>query len=138
MLAELRPRQLLDEFFKRADAARQRDEGIGALEHQLLARVHILDDDEFIDVHEHLFARAEKFRDDAGDLAASAKHRFRDFAHQAEAAAAVDKANVGVGERLAELTRGESVSRVHAFARAAVNADAFDGFDELKSGRCGI
>ena len=39
--AELRPGHLLDQFLQRADAAGQRDEGVGALEHHPLALVHV-------------------------------------------------------------------------------------------------
>ena len=39
--AELLPGHLLDQFLQRADAAGQRDEGVGALEHQPLALVHV-------------------------------------------------------------------------------------------------
>ena len=45
MTRELDPGHLLDEFFQRADAAGQRDEGVRALEHQALAGVHVGHDD---------------------------------------------------------------------------------------------
>ena len=91
------------------------------------AGVHIFDDDEFVDVLQHLFAGTEKLGDDAGDLAARAEHGFSDFAHQTETAAAVDQTNISLGERLAEFTCGDGVGRVQAAARAAVDANAING-----------
>ena len=43
--AELRPGHLLDQFLERADAARQGDERVGAVEHRALALVHVAGDD---------------------------------------------------------------------------------------------
>ena len=45
---QLRPGELLDQFLERADAAGQCDERVGALEHQLLALMHAVDDDELL------------------------------------------------------------------------------------------
>ena len=44
---ELRPRRNLDHLFQRAEAAGQRNEGIGALRHDSLALMHVGGDDEF-------------------------------------------------------------------------------------------
>ena len=44
--AELHPGELLDQFFQRADAAGQRDEGVGHLEHLVFALVHVAGDDQ--------------------------------------------------------------------------------------------
>ena len=46
--AELRPGELLDQFLERADAAGQRHEGIGLVEHGLLAHVHVGRDDDLL------------------------------------------------------------------------------------------
>ena len=53
---ELDPGQLLDEFFERADPAGQRHEGIGALEHQALSRMHVGHDDDFLGLLQHQFS----------------------------------------------------------------------------------
>ena len=45
---ELRPGHLLDQLLQRADPARQRDEGVGAIEHRLLALVHVADDNHLV------------------------------------------------------------------------------------------
>ena len=42
--AELNPAQLFDEFLQCADATGERNEGVGALEHNALARMHVGDD----------------------------------------------------------------------------------------------
>ena len=46
--AELRPGELLDQFLQRPDAAGQRHEGVGALEHDAFALVHVARDDPFL------------------------------------------------------------------------------------------
>ena len=59
---------LLDQFLQRADAAGQRDERVGALEHQPLALVHVGRDDHSC-TRVSAFSRArQKVRNDAGDL----------------------------------------------------------------------
>ncbi len=127
MPAELRPRQLFDQFFERPNAAWKSDEGIRAFKHEALAHVHVLDHDQLIDVLEHLFLGAEELWDDACDLAASAEAGARDFAHEAQASAPINKANTVVGQGFAELPGGDGVGRVEALAGAAVDADAFHG-----------
>jgi len=47
---------LLNKLFQGADAAGQGDEGIGALEHYALARMHVRHDDEFIRLLKLAFA----------------------------------------------------------------------------------
>ena len=46
MAAELRPGHLLDDLLQRADAARQRHEGVRQLEHLAFALVHVARDDQ--------------------------------------------------------------------------------------------
>ena len=50
--AKLGPGELLDQFLQRADAARQRHEGVRALEHDALSLVHVARDDQFLRVDE--------------------------------------------------------------------------------------
>ena len=54
--AELLPGHLLDQFLQRADAAGQRDERIGAFEHQPLAFVHVGRDDHLLNARQRIFA----------------------------------------------------------------------------------
>ena len=56
MAAELRPGELLDQFLQRADPAGQRHEGVGVLEHQPFALVHVAGDDAFLRALEHVLA----------------------------------------------------------------------------------
>ncbi len=48
VLAELRPGELLDELFQRAETAGQRHEGVGLDEHQMLALMHVVDHDQLV------------------------------------------------------------------------------------------
>ena len=135
MPAKLRPGQLFNQFLKCADAARQRDEGVRALKHQPFADVHILNHDQFVNVFQHFFLGAEELRNDARHFTASAEHSFGDFAHQPQATAAVDEADVCVREGLAKRLGGNGVGGAQTCAGAAIDANAFDaGFD--KGGCC--
>ena len=104
--AELRPGHLLDQLFQRADAAGQRDEGVGALEHDALALVHVARDDQLLRVAAGVLAVGQEFRDDAGHLAAVVEHRLGDRAHQADRAAAIDQADAVLGQDGSERPRG--------------------------------
>ena len=66
MAAELRPGHLLDQFLERADAARQRDEGVGAIEHGAFALMHVARDDLLLREPPRLLLRGQEFRNDAG------------------------------------------------------------------------
>ncbi len=57
MAAELHPGHLLDDLLQRADAARQRDEGVGQLEHLAFALVHVARDDQLVRTIPRVFAR---------------------------------------------------------------------------------
>ena len=104
--AELRPGQLLDQLLERTDAARQGDEGIRPVEHQLLALVHVLDDDQLVGIAQHALTLGQEARNDARHAAAVLEHGAGQLAHQAEAAAAVDEADIVLGNQLPELARG--------------------------------
>ena len=95
MALQLRPSELLDQFLERADSAGQRDERVGAFEHQLLPLMHAVDDDEFLPADEGVFARDQKLGDNPRDATARGERRARDAAHQSVAAAAEDEADVG-------------------------------------------
>ena len=90
---QLRPSELLDEFLERADAARQGDESVGALEHQLLALMHAVDNDEILRGDERVLALDQKLGDNPRDSPARRKRRARHAAHQAVAAAAENEAD---------------------------------------------
>ncbi len=75
--AELRPGQLLDQLLQRADAARQRHEGVGPLEHHALALVHVAGDDPLLDPHQHVLPVDQEVRDHPGHHAAVVERRLR-------------------------------------------------------------
>ena len=102
MAAELLPRQLFHQFLQRADAARQCNERIGALEHQPFAFVHVGRDDQFLAARHGVFAGDEKLRNDADDFAAMVPHGFGNGAHQADRAATIDETDAVLGEGFSE------------------------------------
>ena len=120
---ELDPGQLLDQLFQRADPARQGDERVGAIEHRLLALVHVLDDEHLLDGGQRMFLADEEARDDPGHIAAGRQRRPGDTSHQPFAAAAVDEADAPGRERPPELFRRLAEPRVGAVARSAIDAD---------------
>ena len=81
---------MLDQLLQRADAARQRHEGVGPLEHQPLALVHVGGDDHLLHAGQRVLALPQEVGDDAGDGAAVIEHGGCDRAHQAERTAAID------------------------------------------------
>lgn len=121
--AELGPGELLDEFFQRANTAGQSDKGIGAFEHELFAGVHVGDDDHVICAIEHDFALFEKFRDDACDFAAMIESSACESSHEADIAAAIDKADARFGQMDAELAGRAGENRIGAVAGTAIDAD---------------
>ena len=62
MAAELRPGELLDQLLQRADAARQRHESVGELEHQPFALMHVAGDDQLLRALQHMLARGPGIR----------------------------------------------------------------------------
>src|SRR5690606_3715598 len=94
MAAELRPGHYLDNLLQRADAAGERDESVGFLEHPVLAGVHVFGHDEFVEAGERGFGRLfgdEETRNDADDGSAGAAYGGGDRPHDALAAAAIDE-----------------------------------------------
>ena len=102
MLVELRPGHHLDDLLERADAAGERDEGVGALEHDALPLMHVGGDDQLRHLLQHHLAVLEELRDDAGHLAAMGHDGAGDDAHQPDRAAAIDEADAGLGHVAAE------------------------------------
>ena len=124
--AELLPGQLLHQFLQRADAAGQGDEGVGTLEHQPLALVHVGRDDHLLNALQGVLAGGQKVRDDAGDGAAMIEHGGRHRAHQPDRTAAIDEADVVLGEGLAQCDGGFDEAGIGAGAGAAIDTDSFD------------
>ena len=126
VLVELGPGGHLHRFLERADAAGQRDERVRLLEHQHLAFVHVGRDHGVLDIAEHQFAVFEELRNDAGHMPAMLEHGAGDDAHQTQASATVDQADVTLGHVLAKLFCGCRVGRIVARTGTAVDADSFD------------
>jgi hypothetical protein len=122
---------LLDQFFQRADAAGQGDERIGMFEHQPLALVHVRRDDHFLNARQHIFARAQKIRNDARDRAAVIQRGFGDRAHQPDRSAAIDEPDIVLGENLSQGEGGFDKAGAGAGAGAAIDTNGSDlfGFD---------
>ena len=123
MAIELGPGQLFDQLFHRADPARQGDKGVGAVEHRLLAFVHVLDDQHLLDVGQRMLLADEEARNDPGDITASRQRRPGEASHQPFAAAAINEADSLGRERAPELLRRLGEPCVGAVARSAIDAD---------------
>src|SRR5262249_55396583 len=102
---------------------RQSHEGVRFQEHQVLALMHVLDHDQLMRLEQHMLASTQEGRDDPRDAAAMADDRSRDLAHEAEAATAIDEADISRRENASKVARGLDKSRVSARARAAIDAD---------------
>jgi low affinity Fe/Cu permease len=122
--SELDPGQLLDQFLQRADAAGERGERIGALEHDALALVHVARDDHFARSLERALAGDQEIRNHANDLAACLRHRPCKRAHQSDAAAAIDELHFFACKNPPELAGGFDENRPLSHGRAAIDADA--------------
>ncbi len=124
--AELLPGHLLDQFLQRADAAGQRHERIGVLEHQPLALVHVGRDDHLLNTRQHIFARPQKIRNDAGHQAAVIQRAFRDRTHQPDRAAAIDQPDIVFSENFSQRERSFDEAGARARPGTAIDTDSFD------------
>jgi hypothetical protein len=97
-------------------------------EHQPLALVHVRRDDHFLNARQHIFARAQKIRNDSGDQAAVIQCGFGDRTHQPDRSAAVDEADVVLGKSLSQCEGSFDKARTGTGAGAAIDTDGFDLF----------
>ena len=140
MPAELAPGHDFHDLFQRADPARKRDERIGALEHLVLALMHVCRDDQVIDegaVAGDVFAAEEEVRDDAGHAAAMGFHRASDRSHDALCATAIDEAQTMLRHGFSEHFGGFHIGRIMARLGTAVNADGTNRTIRMGHGRSG-
>ena len=100
--AELRPGDDLQHLFEGAVAAGEDQESVGELGHAGLALVHGLDKFEAREAAVGDFAVREHVRQNADDLSAGGKGGVGDCAHEADFGSAVDEAEAGGGDGLAE------------------------------------
>ena len=118
VLAELRPGHLLDQFLQRADAAGQGDEGIGALEHQALALMHVGGDDRSSTSSSMRSRRFRKSGMMPVTAAAVLDHGAGHRAHQADVAAAIDEADALGGHRGTKVLRSLGIGRASRRCRS--------------------
>ena len=126
MDAELRPRQHFQQLLERPEAARQRDESVGQLDHDGFPLVHAADDAQLRDARVRELAARERARNDADDPAAGLHHRVGERAHEADRPAAVYQLDPARGQLPSERAGDGRVLRARAFSRAAEHADAPD------------
>src|SRR5579883_878832 len=117
------PGELLGQLLQGSDAAGERHEGVGALEHEPLAFMHSGHDEAFLDSGQQSLSADEEIGDYSGDPAAICENRACDGAHKACRAPSVDEANSGSRHHLAKLTCGGFMAGVGADRGAAVDAN---------------
>jgi hypothetical protein len=124
--AELRPGQHLEEFVERAGAAGQDRDRVGVHEHDLLAFVHGLGDDQPAQVAAAGFGLHQMGRDHPEGRAARRDGGPRHAAHQADIAGTVDQPHPGLRQPQAQRRRGGHIAGPGAGAGAAVDADGIE------------
>ena len=93
--------------------------------------MHVRRDDHFLNDRQRVLPRAEKLRNDAGDLAAMIQGRLGDGAHQPDRAAAIDQADIVLSKYFSESDGCFDKAGVAAWAGAAIDTDGFDVVHEL-------
>jgi len=125
--AELRPGDCLAEFLERPKPSRQRDECVREPGHRCLALVHRFDNAKIGQAGVGDFAIAHRLRYHADDLAAASEDLVGKKPHQADAGAAVDKADAAADELGCQHRRRRAVVVAVAGARAAEHTDTAQG-----------
>ncbi len=126
MLTQLRPGQLLYKLFKRANATGKGHESIRFFEHDLLSLMHRFGDNQVLNISQHDLAGAEKLRDDSGHMPAMLEDGSGDIAHQADASAAINKADIGLRHHTAKGLCRLRIEWIATLPRAAIDADIPD------------
>src|SRR5471032_1507605 len=121
--AEGPPGQDLEEFLQGADAARQDDEGVRALEHLQFALVHGLDDHGFGEILVARLTLQQEARDDAHDLAAALEGGVRGQTHQADATSAVNERYPLAGDQVAQAGGGLAKGGIGSETGTAIDAE---------------
>ena len=104
----------------------QGHEGVGFLEHQALARVHVGNDDGLLHVVQQLLAGFQEVGDDARHIAAMVENGLGDGAHQADIAAAIDQIDAALGHLAAQCRRSFGENGIVAEAGAAIDTNGLD------------
>ena len=118
--------ELLDQLLQRADPARQRHEGVRALEHDALSFVHVAGDDAFLRPHQHVLAIDQEIRNHAGHGPAVVENRIRQRAHQADRPSAIDQPDAVLGQNSSKRPGRLDESRIGAGTGGAIDANGFD------------
>jgi hypothetical protein len=124
VLSKLEPGELLDQLLERADAAGQRDECVGALEHLAFALVHVARDHHVARAFERVLARHQEVGNHPRDRTARIHRSVRHRAHQPDPAAAIDHVDFLAREDLPKLAGGRDIHGIVARRRPAIDADA--------------
>ena len=126
MNAELSPRPHFEDLFQRAEAARQRDEGIGERGHHGLALMHRLHDVHLGGAAMPHFAIPQRTRDHSHHPPSLGQRGVRKHAHQPDVPAAVDQRDALAGEQRTEAARGGGEGGIAAGRGAAEDAETRD------------
>ena len=121
MQAELRPGQRLDELVERPGPARERQEGVRADGHLVLALVHGRHDNELARAVMRDLALDHRLRDHADHLAAVREGRVGQRAHHPAPPAAVDDPDPAAGDPRSDVGRELGVGPV---AGAEIDGDS--------------
>src|SRR5271166_128650 len=123
---ELRPSKHFKEFFKRAEAARQRDKGAGQFRHHGFPFVHGLHDVKFRQSPVGQFLVAQSLRYHPRDRAARGQTCIRQSAHQSDVASAINQTELPLGEQRSHFFRNAPIFGPAAKTRATENTDRLD------------
>src|ERR1044071_3877132 len=118
----LPPGENLESFIKRAHPAGQNREGVGQLEHPLLANMHAVDDMQLAGAAMTDLTHIEVMRDDSDHASAFGQHGIGHNTHQPDPTAAIDQGYASLGQDRAELTSRLLVPGIEADRRTAINA----------------
>src|SRR6266478_3467573 len=122
MQQELLPGDDFKRFLNRADPAGEDGEGVGPLEHELLALVHAADDDQLVDAVVADFTVIEMRGNDAGDPATGLQYGVGEPPHETDPAAAIDELDARAGEPRPELDSRLAIDRIDPVGCAAIDA----------------
>src|SRR5229473_709241 len=122
MQQELLPGDDFKRFLDRADPAGEDGEGVGPLEHELLALMHAADDDQLVDAVVADFTVIEMRGNDAGDPATGLQYGVGEPPHETDPAAAIDELDARAGEPRPELDSRLAIDRIDPVGCAAIDA----------------
>lgn len=120
--AQLRPGEHFKKLVERADAAGQRDKGVGELSHERLSFEHGIDDAEFGEAAVSGFKIHQLFSDDSGYIAVGGEAGVGHHSHQSDTAATIDQADSPFGQIAPDGGGGVGIDWVAAFFGTAENA----------------